>query len=225
MTKLFLFVTFSIGILILNCEKPTEQNSSNIYRCSIGRISLSKTVLTDSSIISEESNIDTIPCKIEDISFQFNDSLWKIDSSKIFINQYIQSKLPSRANRDICNIEVSDSSIILSGLIFRYNYTFEDSVRLFWENYSDLNKIDIDGQIQFDSLHIPIFIEMSTDTLFSFISGISIDQLILKRKSVISRNPCCSNCDTLCIPTIKPLPSGYTNEVTYYIGEMVLSLH
>lgn len=211
----------------MSCKKPTDPNSSELFRKVTARINVYETVIKDSSVVSKISDIKSIEVNTKYIYFGFNDSIWTIDSSKIFVSQSISTKILSQQNQEIAHTAVSDSSIVLLGQKFKYNWQTKDSVRLVLENANNSNEIEIIGKVVFDSLHIPIFIEMGIDTIVSFISNLSIENILDKRKSILNAPlkyypECCPFCDTICIPIVRILPYGFNNLTTYIIGEMVI---
>lgn len=150
-----------------------------------------------------------------------------IDSSNIFTGHYMSYKISSQQKQEIANVRVSDSSIYLLGQKFNYDWQPKDFVRLVWERAGNLKNFEIIGKIVSDSLHIPIFIEMTDDTIVSFISNLSIEDILEKRKALLNTPSkyypeCCPSCDTICTKIVSQLPYGFNNLTTYIIGEMIV---
>jgi hypothetical protein len=221
---LVLSVAFSSGCF----EQPNNPDPGSVYKVLNGKIEYVKYSIFDTSIISTDTIRDSMYRLTDLPCFGFNDSLWQIDSNKIFAGSFITDKLSLSTfagENDLTKIQTSDSSIILFGKVFDY-YIENAVVHFKWREIPSNGEVSFLGHTENDSLFIPFVIEeLSYNTMFAFITSPTIDSVLSKRKWAYNQSNICSPADTNCISIAGALPQGIRDTVIYKFGELKYPFH
>jgi hypothetical protein len=130
MQRVLLVITLVYLVVLFQCDSPVVDGALAIPGAQKSKIMLDETVLCDTTVIAKSPS-NAIPSLIvKSLSLGFNDSLWKIDSSRIFVGGCVAMKLGNPFRRDLVDVDVSDSTVELLGFEFNIIRPTDDSVRL-----------------------------------------------------------------------------------------------